>query len=97
MSPNGSGIVANGSGFGNPNAPEGLQAAFVQELGVVSQSIPGFVRGTNYTITFSAAERGGNSQSWNVKIDNTVIGSYNPGSSAASYADYTNNFYGGPP
>jgi hypothetical protein len=91
-SPNGSGIVANGSGFGNPPAPEGVQAAFVQELGTVSQSIAGFVPGTNYTITFSAAERGGNSQSWNVEADNNVIGSYNPGSSASSYADYTATF-----
>jgi hypothetical protein len=91
-SPNGSGIVANGSGFGNPNAPEGVQAAFVQELGTVSQSLAGFVPGTNYTITFSAAERGGNSQSWDVEIDNTVLGSYNPGSSASSYADYTASF-----
>jgi hypothetical protein len=50
------------------------------------------VPGTNYTITFSAAERGGNSQTWNVKIDNQVIGSYNPQSSATAYADYTANF-----
>jgi hypothetical protein len=61
-------------------------------LGTVSQSIAGFVPGTNYTITFSAAERSGNSQSWNVEIDNTVIGSYNPGSSASSYTDYTVTF-----
>ncbi len=59
---------------------------------VFRSPISGFAPGTNYTIIFSAAERGGNSQSWNVKLDNTVIGSYNPGSSAASYADYTNNF-----
>ena len=91
-SPNGSGIVANGSAFGNPVAPEGVQAAFVQEFGTISQSIAGFVPGTNYTVTFSAAERGGNNQSWNVKIDNTVIGSYQPGSSAASYTDYTATF-----
>jgi len=91
-SPNGSGIVANGSGFGNLNAPEGVQAAFVQELGAVSQSLSGFVPGTNYTITFSAAERGGNSQSWNVKIGGTLIESYNPGSSAASFTDYGATF-----
>jgi hypothetical protein len=91
-SPNGSVIVANGSGFGNPNVPEGVQAAFVQELGAVSQSLSGFVPGTNYTITFSAAERGGNSQSWNVKIGSTVIESYNPGSSEASFTDYAATF-----
>jgi len=91
-SPNGSGIVVDGSVFSNPAAPEGVQAAFIQELGSVSQSITGFVPGTNYTIVFSAAERLNNSQSWNVKIDNAVIGSFNPGSSATSYTDYTATF-----
>src|ERR1035441_5886735 len=73
-SPNGSGIVANGSGFNNPNVPQGGQAAFVQEYGTISQAISGLVPGTNYTITFSAAQRPGNAQTWNVKIDNAVIG-----------------------
>lgn len=91
-SPNGSGIVANGSGFSNPNALEGSQAAFVQGLGTISQSISGFVPGQTYTITFSAAERSGWNESWNVKIDNTVIGSYNPGANATSYVDYTATF-----
>ena len=78
-SPNGSGIVANGSGFNNPNVPQGGQAAFVQEYGTISQAISGLVPGTNYTITFSAAQRPGNAQTWNVKMDNAVIGGYNPG------------------
>src|SRR5439155_59661 len=51
-SPNGSGIVANGSGFNNPNAPQGVQAAFVQEFGTISQAIPGFTPGTTYKVTF---------------------------------------------
>lgn len=91
---NGSGIVGNGSGFGNPNAPEGVQAAFIQGVATISQSIPGFVSGRTYTITFSAAQRtyenGG--QTWNLKIGSTVIGSYNPGPGATSYVDYTANF-----
>jgi autotransporter-associated beta strand protein len=92
-SPNGSGLIANGSAFGNPNAPgTNQQAGFVQEYGICSQTIAGFVSGTNYTITFSAAERSGNSQTWNVKMDSSVIGSYNPGSAATGYADYTANF-----
>ncbi|HWD91571.1 MAG TPA: family 78 glycoside hydrolase catalytic domain [Verrucomicrobiae bacterium] len=91
-SPSGSGIVVNGSLFYNPTAPEGVQAAFIQEYGTVSRSLPGFLPGTNYTVTFSAAERPNNRESWNVKIDNTVIGSYNPSSSATSYTDYVATF-----
>lgn len=93
-SPNGSGIVANGSGFSNPNAPQGVQAAFVEEYGTISQLLYGFTAGTSYTITYSAAQRGGASQnggeSWNVMIDNTVIATNNPG--ATSYTTYTATF-----
>jgi len=91
---NGSGIVANGSGFGNPNAPEGVQAAFVQELGTISQTLSGLTPGTNYTIIYSAAQRGTGEggESWNVTIDGTVIATNNPGSSATSYVNYTARF-----
>jgi len=92
----GSGIIANGSGFSNPNAPEGVQAAFVQAHGTVSQIISGFTPGTNYTITFSAAQRPPGNQnggeSWNVTIDGTSIKSFNPGAAATSYVDYTATF-----
>ena len=88
----GSGLIANGSGFGNPNAPDGIQAAFVQSNGVISQVLSGFIPGTNYTLTFYAAERSGNAQTWNVTIDGAVIASYNPGSGATSYATYTATF-----
>jgi len=73
---NGSGIVTNGSGFNNPNVPQGSQAAFVQGNGSMSEAVPGFTPGTKYTITFSVAQRPGNAQTWNVKIDDNVIGSY---------------------
>lgn len=93
-SPSGSGLIANGSGFENPNAPDGTQAAFVQSHGTVSQSLSGFVPGTVYTITYSAAQRGGDNQhggeSWNVMIDNTVIRTNNPG--GTSYVDYAATF-----
>ena len=93
-SPSGSGIVANGSGFSNPNAPEGTQAAFVQSYGTITQTLPGFTPGTLYTITYSAAQRSGVSQhggeSWNVDIDNTPIQSNNPGST--SYTTYIATF-----
>jgi Protein of unknown function (DUF642)/Bacterial Ig domain len=90
----GSGIVANGSGFSNPNAPEGTQAAFVQSYGTITQTLSGFAPGTNYTITYSAAQRSGASQnggeSWNVVIDGSVIKTNNPG--ATSYTTYTATF-----
>jgi hypothetical protein len=86
-SPNGSGLVANGSGFSNPNAPLGGQSAFVQEHGTISQTITGFKPGTNYVLTYAAAQRPGNSQSWNVLIDSTVIQANSPG--GASFATYT--------
>jgi hypothetical protein len=88
----GSGLIANGSGFGNPNAPDGVQAAFVQSNGIISQVFSGFIPGTNYTVTFFAAERPGNSQTWNVTINGTAIASYNPGSSATKYVNYSTNF-----
>lgn len=93
---NGSGLIANGSGFSNPNAPEGTQAAFVQRLGTISQTFSGFVPGSNYTIRFAAAQRPGSNQhggqSWDVKIDGNVIASYNPGAGATTYVDYQASF-----
>jgi len=91
-SPNGSGLVGNGSLFANPSAPQGVQAAFVQENGSISQAISGFTPGINYTVSFLAAERPNNAQSWNVTVNGTVIASFNPGSSATSYVNYTASF-----
>jgi hypothetical protein len=91
-SPNGSGIVANGSAFGNPNALEGTQAAFVQEYGGISQAISGFTPGATYTVLFLAAERPGNSQTWNLQVNGGNIASYNPGSGATGYQNYIATF-----
>ena len=74
-SPNGSGIVHNGGAFGNANSPQGVQAAFIQEQGTVSQTISGLTPGTTYTNTFYVAERPGNNQTWNVTMNGAVIGS----------------------
>ena len=79
------GIVANGSIYNNPNAPEGVQAAYMQSYGSMSQTLYGFTPGVTYTITFFAAQRGAvenGGQSWNVMIDNTVITNCNPGATA---------------
>jgi hypothetical protein len=68
----------------------------VQSLGSISQALTGFIPGTNYTITFSAAQRAGANQhggeSWTMKIDTNVIASYSPAATATTYLDYTANF-----
>ncbi len=93
---NGSGLIANGSGFSNPNAPQGVQVGFVQVNGIISQTLSGFTPGTTYSVIFSAAQRSGSNQhggeSWEVTIDGTVIGSFNPGASATTYVNYTATF-----
>lgn len=89
---NGSGIVGNGSAFLSPSAPQGVQAAFIQKTGTISQTISGFTPGINYTISFLAAERLNNAQSWNVTVNGAVIGSFNPGSSATDYVNYSATF-----
>jgi len=91
-SPSGSGLVGNGSAFGNPNAPQGVQAAFLQKTGTISQNISGFYPGINYTVSFLAAERFNNAQSWNVTVNGAVIAGFNPGSSATSYVNYSASF-----
>ena len=93
----GSGVTANNSAFtaANPVAPQGVQVAFLQTTGTIAQAISGFVPGATYTVTFAAAQRGqyqNGGQSWNVTIDGTVIGSFNPGASATSYVDYSASF-----
>lgn len=89
---NGSGLVANGSLFSNPQAPQGVQAAFVQKFGTISQAISGFTPGVNYTISFLAAERPNNAQSWDLTVNGAVIASFNPGNKATSYVNYTASF-----
>jgi hypothetical protein len=94
----GSGITANGTLFNssNPNAPEGVQVAFLQKVSTIAQTISGFVPGANYAVIFSAAQRAGqfqqSAQTWDLKLDNTVLASYAPPASATNYTDYTANF-----
>jgi hypothetical protein len=95
---NGSGITPNGTLFNssNPSAPEGVQVAFLQSTSTISQAISGFVPGAKYAVTFSAAQRAGqyqqSRQTWDLKVDNTVVASYAPPATATSYVDYTTNF-----
>ncbi|RYD67244.1 MAG: DUF642 domain-containing protein, partial [Verrucomicrobiaceae bacterium] len=87
---NGSGIVTNGSAFNNPTVPEGNQAAFIQSNGVLSQTFSGFTPGTTYTISYLSAQRPGNQQTWDLKLDNTILQSNSGGGS--SFSIRINNF-----
>ncbi len=51
----GSGLTANASAFGSPNAPQGAQAAFVQNGGYMTQTWTD--SGNSYQLQFSAAGR----------------------------------------
>ncbi len=88
------GLAGNGSGFtiANASAPQGNQAAFLQQTGSISQTVT-FPIATNgfsnddpnpltmpYDISFSAAQRGNyqaNSQTFEVLFDGNVIGTFN--------------------
>ena len=91
-----SGISANNSGFtsGNPNAPQGVQVAFLQTTCSVSQVVSGFTVGTVYRVVFAAAQRkfGTVGQTWNVAINGSLIGSFAPPLSATNYVDYAATF-----
>jgi prepilin-type N-terminal cleavage/methylation domain-containing protein len=83
------GLAGNGScfSFGNPNAPDGTQVAFIQMTGSVSQTLT--FAGT-CTISFFGAQRG----NWNaapnginINVDGVIIDSITPG--GTSYQQYT--------
>ncbi len=93
-----SGLTTAHSGMTGDNPtgpPEGRQAAFVQQDGFIRQVIGGLVPGTSYNLTFSAAQRissSPNGQTWQVKLDDAVIGDYSPPKEASTYTDYTVTF-----
>src|SRR5256885_5979495 len=81
----GSGIQGNGSAWGAANAPDGVQAAFIQNLGAISQAI-NFSAG-NHTLSFEAASRAtnnppGSMQPINVTLDGQSIGVATPASTS---------------
>ncbi|RYF50010.1 MAG: hypothetical protein EOO39_44870, partial [Cytophagaceae bacterium] len=82
-----SGISGNNSGFtsGNPLAPEGIQVAFLQQSGSISQTFSVADNITNFNVSFLAAQRStvvaqDSFQTFNVYIDTTAIGTFTPGS-----------------
>jgi alpha-L-rhamnosidase len=94
---NGSGIARNGSVFtaGNPNAPEGVQVAFLQGTGTITQTVSGLTPGQRYLLLFSSAQRAtyvNDGQTWNVTLDGTAIASFKPGASTTAYSGYAASF-----
>ena len=84
------GVQRNGSVWGAPTAPEGVQSALLQKTGVITQSVT-FNAG-RYKVGFFAAKRSGNSPSFNVYYDNTLIGTITP-ASATAWTYYTSNTF----
>ena len=71
----GSGLTANGSAFGSPAAPQGAQAAFVQNSGYMSHTW--LDAGNTYQLTFSAAGRiGYGVPTLTASVDGVSIGSW---------------------
>ncbi len=89
------GIMHNGSVFENPDAPQGIQAAYLKTDGGVagqfSQKIQ-FKEGT-YQMSFQAAKRTsfGGLQTFDVYFDDIVIGSYAP--SSGTYMTFTTDSF----
>jgi hypothetical protein len=83
------GIEHNGSAFGAANAPQGTQAAFLQNAGgCVQRAVSGWTAGT-HSATMQLAQRGGSlgGQTLHVFLDLTLVGTVTPSSS--SWTSYT--------
>ena len=87
-----SGVQRNGSAWGAPTAPEGVQTAFLQctnsTNGSLTQST-NFTAGT-YSVSFKLAKRT-NTMNFDVYYDTTLIGSFAP--SATSFTAQTTNSF----
>ena len=80
------GIVINGGNYGNPVSIEGTQAAYLQQTGYFQQTLSFPTTGT-YTFMFSSAQRSGNTQSFDVIVDASIMGTITP--SSTSYSSYS--------
>jgi len=72
FSPN-SGIERNGSAWNASSAPDGVQAAFIQSISTISQTLS--LNAGSYTLAFKAAQRNGQIQPVRVTVDGAQIGS----------------------
>ncbi|MGP4033698.1 right-handed parallel beta-helix repeat-containing protein [Pseudarthrobacter sp. 1C304] len=88
---NGDGIAANGSAFGQANAPQGVQSAFVQRGGTFSQSVTGFEPGQLYAVRFQAAQRGAEKQGIAILINGAEVSTVTP--TGPAWAEYTSGMF----
>ncbi|MDI4644059.1 carbohydrate-binding protein [Cohnella hashimotonis] len=79
------GVQRNGSIWSAPDAPDGVQAAFIQGPGTIAQPVVFDTAGV-YKLHFKMARRTGSTQTVNVYFDNTLIGTYTP--SSLAYVDF---------
>ena len=83
------GIEHNGSAFGAANAPQGTQAAFLQNTGgCIARAVSGWPSGS-HSVTMQVAQRGGSlgGQTLQVFLDSVSVGTVTP--SSTSWAPYT--------
>ena len=85
------GLTGNNNAFtsANPAAPQGTQVAFLQDQGVISQSITASAAGT-YTLSLLAAQRGNfgtSTQTFEVVVDGSIVATIRP--TSTTYAAST--------
>jgi hypothetical protein len=86
------GVVGNGSNFSNPVAPQGTQAAFLQGSGGSIRQTVSFASGGNYAVSYLAAQRPGNQQTFQLFLDGNVIATFNSLTSTA-YTQLATNIF----
>src|SRR5262249_31133789 len=72
----GVGVASNGSAFNNPDAPENTQVAFLQRAGGSVSQLITFAAGGAYMVSFLAAQRPNNQQTFEVWLDGQIIGTF---------------------
>ena len=100
------GIATNGSDFGQADAPDGVQVAFIQRAtGEMYQDLTGLTIGQSYLVSFEAAQRWdsttsdeisqgigfGGAENFDVLWDGTSIGTFSPTSTSFDMY-YTTSF-----
>ncbi len=77
------------------SAPDGNQVAFVQMKGMMYQDLEGLEAGRTYVVKFMAAQRAryqGAGETWQLKIDDQLIGDFGPIKGVTKFAEFTGTF-----
>ena len=69
----GGGITRNSSAFAPPAAPEGSQAAILQNASQFSTTVSGFEAGVSYSLSFEAAGRTGGANPFQVLLNGSAL------------------------